>query len=167
MRHLWCYRFLHSKSALSLVGIHRWRCSFWGFLQDWFWINIFLICHKRSYGLSLSPPVLQIFTPKCEDMPETQRPCELPLASGWHPRPGEQNPAPSFVLPLGSREFQRSSLCSPDTPFPLSWFRARAWHQLLSLKTGARQAPTLCWSRTMNRLCQGLRAGSLWPTRPA
>ncbi len=49
--------------GLENVGTHRWRRSFWEFQQDCFWINMFLICHKGSYGLSSSPTVL---------MPETQ-----------------------------------------------------------------------------------------------
>ncbi len=32
---------------------------------------MFTICHKGSYGLSSSSTVLQIFTLRCEDMPET------------------------------------------------------------------------------------------------
>ncbi len=93
---------------LGNVGIHRWRRSFWGFQQDCFWINTFLICHKGSYGLSSSPTVLQIFTPRCEDMPETQ----LWVTIGqWdrHPWPGNK----TQLLPL----FTLFSLLSRD----LSW----------------------------------------------
>ncbi len=104
------------------VGIHRWRCSFWGFQQDCFWINMFLICHKGSYGLSSSPTVLQIFTPRCEDMPETQ----LWVTIGqWdrHPWPGNKTQLlPLFSLfSLGTSQEVLLALLCPPRLRDLSW----------------------------------------------
>ncbi len=64
---------------------------------------MFLICHKGSYRLSSSPTVLQIFTPRCEDMPETQ----LWVTIGqWdrHPWPGNETQHLSLftLLSLGT-----------------------------------------------------------------
>ncbi len=107
---------------------------------------MFLICHKGSYGLSLSPTVLQIFTSRCEDVPETQ----LWVTIGqwdWHPQPGEQNPAPSFVHSLSLFILLSGgplSLLSPATsqevlaPSLLSQGNSR---EVLSHSCGLRHAP--------------------------
>ncbi len=85
----------------------------WYIQQDCFWINMFLICHKGSYGLSSSPTVLQIFTPRCEDMPETQLWATI---GQWdrHPWPGNKT-----KLLLLSLLLSLETLLSPETLSPL------------------------------------------------